>query len=37
MSNLKAVSNLTWADVESRIGQEKLDQIFTDLDILGLG
>lgn len=37
MSDLKAVSNLTWADVQKRLGQEKLDQIFADLDILGLG
>lgn len=37
MSDLKAVSNLTWKDVEDRIGQEKLNEIFTDLDILGLG
>lgn len=37
MSDLKAVSNLTWADVEERLGQVKLDEIFADLDILGLG
>jgi len=37
MSDLKAVSSLTWADVESRLGEAKLKEIFTDLDILGLG
>lgn len=37
MSDLKAVANLTWADVQARLGQEKLDEIFADLDILGLG
>lgn len=37
MSDLKAVSSLTWADVESRLGEPKLKEIFTDLDILGLG
>lgn len=37
MSDLKAVSNLTWADVVERLGQDKLDEIFTGLDILGLG
>lgn len=37
MSDLKAVSNLTWKDVEDRIGQDQLNEIFTDLDILGLG
>lgn len=37
MSDLKAVSNLTWADIQSRLSQEKLDEIFTGLDILGLG
>lgn len=37
MSDLKAVSNLTWADVETRLGEEKLKEIFSGLDILGLG
>lgn len=37
MSDLAAVSNLTWKDVQDHIGQAKLDEIFTDLDILGLG
>lgn len=37
MSDLKAVSNLTWKDVEVRLGEAKLKEIFQDLDILGLG
>ncbi|PXA03842.1 hypothetical protein DDZ13_09365 [Coraliomargarita sinensis] len=37
MSDLKAVSNLTWADVQQRLGEAKLKEIFKDLDILGLG
>lgn len=37
MSDLKAVSNLTWTDVENRLGEDKLKEIFADLDILGLG
>ncbi|MFP4156753.1 MAG: PfkB family carbohydrate kinase [Opitutales bacterium] len=37
MSDLKAVSNLTWKDVETRLGEAKLEEIFTGLDILGLG
>lgn len=37
MSDLKAVSSLTWADVRGRLGQDKLDEIFADLDVLGLG
>lgn len=37
MSDLKAVSNLTWNDVETRLGKDKLKKIFADLDILGLG
>ncbi len=37
MSDMKAVSILTWKDVEDRVGQTKLNEIFTDLDILGLG
>lgn len=37
MSDLKAVSSLTWADVKARLGEAKLKEIFSDLDILGLG
>ena len=37
MSDLKAVSNLTWADIQARLGEAKLKEIFTGLDILGLG
>jgi hypothetical protein len=37
MSDLKAVSNLTWKDVQERLGEAKLKEIFADLDILGLG
>lgn len=37
MSDLAAVSNLTWKDVVDRLGEDKLKEIFTDLDIVGLG
>ncbi|MDA3810899.1 MAG: PfkB family carbohydrate kinase [Spirochaetaceae bacterium] len=37
MTNLEAVSNLTWADFETFFGEEKLKEIFSDIDILGLG
>lgn len=37
MSDLKAVSNLTWADVVARLGEAKLKEIFANVDILGLG
>jgi len=37
MSDLKAVSSLTWSDVEARLGEAKLKEIFSNLDILGLG
>lgn len=37
MSNLEAVSNLTWVDIERRLGAAKLREIFTDVDVLGLG
>jgi len=37
MSNLEAVSSLTWKDIEKFFGEEKLEQLFTDVDILGLG
>lgn len=37
MSNLEAVSNLTWDDFEKFFGPEKLREMFADVDILGLG
>lgn len=37
MSNLAAVSNLTWDDFEKFFGPEKLHEMFSDVDILGLG
>ena len=37
MSNLEAVSSLTWDDFEKHFGDEKLKEIFSDVDILGLG
>ncbi len=37
MSDIKAVSSLSWKDVETRIGVDKLKAICADLDILGLG
>lgn len=37
MSNLEAVSSLTWKDVEQHLGEEKLKEIFSGVDILGLG
>jgi hypothetical protein len=37
MSNLEAVSSLTWADFEKHFGPEKLRELFTGVDILGLG
>lgn len=37
MSDLQAVSNLTWADVERQFGQARLRELFTGVDILGLG
>ena len=37
MSNLEAVSSLTWADFEKHFGAEKLKEMFTGVDILGLG
>jgi hypothetical protein len=37
MSNLAAVSNLTWNDFKEHFGQEKLKELFSDVDILGLG
>ncbi len=37
MTNLEAVSSLTWDDFETFFGEEKLQELFSDLDILGLG
>lgn len=37
MSNLEAVSSLTWADFEKFFSAEQLKALFTDVDILGLG
>jgi len=37
MSNLEAVSSLTWTDFEKHFGAEKLKEMFTGVDILGLG
>lgn len=37
MSDLQAVSSLTWNDFEAHFGEEKLQALFADLDILGLG
>ena len=37
MSDLGAVFNLKWADVEAHLGEDQIKQIFTDDDILGLG
>jgi hypothetical protein len=37
MSNLEAVSSLTWADFETHFGAEKLKEMFAGVDILGLG
>ncbi|MBB6479873.1 PfkB family carbohydrate kinase [Spirochaeta isovalerica] len=37
MSDLQAVSSLTWADVEKHFGKEKLKEMFTGVDVLGLG
>lgn len=37
MSNLEAVSNLTWDDFEKFFGPEKLHEMFSGVDILGLG
>lgn len=37
MSNLEAVSNLTWADFEKFFTEEPLKDLFSDVDILGLG
>jgi hypothetical protein len=37
MSNLEAVSSLTWEDFKKHFGAEKLKQMFSGVDILGLG
>lgn len=37
MSNLAAVSSLSWADFEKHFGAEKLKEMFSGVDILGLG
>ncbi len=37
MSNLAAVSNLNWGDFETHFGKEKLKDMFSGVDILGLG
>lgn len=37
MSNLEAVSSLTWADFEKHFGEQKLKEMFTGVDIIGLG
>jgi len=37
MTNLEAVSSLTWGDFEKHFTEEQLKELFTDVDILGLG
>jgi hypothetical protein len=37
MSNLQAVSSLSWEQFEAHFGPEKLKEMFSDVDILGLG
>jgi hypothetical protein len=37
MSNLEAVSSLTWEDFRTHFGDEKLREMFAGVDILGLG
>lgn len=37
MSNLAAVSSLCWSDVKKHFGEKKLDELFSGVDILGLG
>ncbi len=37
MSNLEAVSNLTWEIFQEHFGEEKIRKLFADVDILGLG
>jgi len=37
MSNLEAVSNLSWQDFKTHFTAEELHELFSDVDILGLG
>jgi hypothetical protein len=37
MSNLQAVSTLTWAKFKEHLGEEKIKAMFSGVDILGLG
>jgi hypothetical protein len=37
MSNLEAVSSLTWDDFKNHFGETKLKELFSGVDILGLG
>ena len=37
MSNLEAVSSLTWEDFEKHFGAQRLKELFSGVDILGLG
>ncbi len=37
MSDLQAVSNLTWSDLQRQFGEAKLKELFAGVDILGLG
>lgn len=37
MSNLEAVSSLTWQDFEQTVSESQRKEIFSDVDILGLG
>ena len=37
MSNLEAVSNLSWEQFKKHFGEEKLKELFSGVDILGLG
>lgn len=37
MSNLAAVSTLNWGDFEKHFGEQKLKEMFSGVDILGLG
>ncbi|EDY80392.1 kinase, pfkB family [Verrucomicrobiia bacterium DG1235] len=37
MSALKSVANLTWAEFVEFFGEEKVKELFADVDILGLG
>ena len=37
MSNLEAVSSLTWSDIKNHFGKEGMKKLFSNVDILGLG